>query len=661
VTGSKFRALAGGPRALEGALLAALTLAGALWAAGVHHRLAVAFFKEQFLGLVLALALSAVFIGVRPSRRAPGDRVPWYDWWLAAAGAAVGLYVTVFFPTIAYQLGVITADKVVLGALAIVLVLEATRRLVGWVMVGLGGAVILYAKFAYLLPGPLEGKGASWERIAVYLYLDTNSLLGLPLTVTAGMVVAFILLGQMLYAVGGDRFLTDLAMAMMGRYRGGSAKVAVVGSSLFGTVSGSAVSNVVVDGPITIPLMKRAGYAPHVAAAIEAVASTGGQIMPPVMGVAAFLIAEFLDIPYGEVALAALIPALLYYLALFVQVDLEAAKQGLSGLPRAELPRLGAVVRRGARFLIPLGLLLYTLMFAGWEAGRAGMAAVVATLAVGVVQREGRLGLGRLLGTLVETGRIVLDIVAITAVAGFVIGVLQLSGLGFKFSYMLVSLAGGSSLALLALTALVSIVLGMGMPTAIVYVMLAVLVGPAVVQLGIAPLGAHLFLFYFGMLSMITPPVCLATYAAASIGQADFMKTGWTGMRLGVVAYVVPFVFAYHPALLMQGSPLDIALAAGTAVIGVVLLGVGCAGYLLRPLGPAQRVWAALAGLLLIPPPSSWAWLLVNLVGLGLGLALVLAEWMATRVSKGASTAPSEPPPGEVAPAKPALDYRRGP
>jgi TRAP transporter 4TM/12TM fusion protein len=626
VTGGKFRTLRGPAGGVERALLAMLVVLGALWSGDVHHWLPVTFFKEQYLGLFLAVALAATFLTVKPFPAAAADRVPWYDWLLAAAGLAGGLYIAVYFPAMAYTLGVLSADKVALGAVTVLLLFEATRRLVGWVMVALGGAFIVYAKFAWLFPGMLEGKGSSWERIAVYLYLDTNSLLGLPLSVTAGMVVAFILFGQVLYAVGGDKFLTDVALAMMGRYRGGPAKVSVVGSCLFGTVSGSAVSNVVVDGPITIPLMKRTGYAPHVAAAIEAVASTGGQIMPPVMGIAAFLIAEFLAIPYSEVALAAVIPALLYYLAIFVQVDLEAARHGLHGLPSEQIPRLGGVMRRGWSFLVPLGILLYTLMIAVWEPGRAGMAAVVATIAVGLLQRQDGLTLARLGRALIETGRVLLDIVAITAVAGCVIGMLQLSGLGFTFSVVLINLAGGNSLALLVLTAIVCIILGMGMPTAIIYVMLAVLVGPALVKLGVAPLGAHLFLFYFGMLSMITPPVCLATYAAASIGGADFMKAGWTGMRLGVVAYVVPFVFAYHPALLMQGSATDIALAAVSAVIGVVMLAVGCVGYLFRPLTPVRRAGMALAGVLLIPPISSGVWLAANVAGLALGLALVLVE-----------------------------------
>ncbi|MBI4590172.1 MAG: TRAP transporter fused permease subunit [Candidatus Rokubacteria bacterium] len=623
---SKFRSLTGAARAAERALLSALTLVGAAWALQAHQLLAHAVFKEQYLGLFLALALGAVFLGVKSHARSPGHRVPLYDWLLCLGGLTVGAYVAVMYPTIAYRLGVLTADKVGLGALAILLVLEATRRLVGWVMVALGAAFILYAKFAYLLPDPFAAKGSSWERIAVYLYLDTNGLFGLPLAVTATIVVAFIFFGQALYAVGGDKFLTNLALVAMGRYRGGPAKVAVVASSLFGTVSGSAVSNVVVDGAITIPMMKRSGYAPHLAAAIEAVASTGGQMMPPVMGVAAFLIAEYLAIPYGEVALAAVIPALLYYLALFVQVDLEAARGHLAGLPRDRLPRFGSVMGQGWSFLVPLVLLVYALMIAVWEAGKAGMVAVIATLVVGALQREDRLTVRKLLTAIEETGRVLLDIVVITALAGFVIGVLQLSGLGFKFSLLLVSLAGGNAFALLALTAIVCIVLGMGMPTAVIYVMLAVLVGPALVQLGIAPLGAHLFLFYFGMLSMITPPVCLATYAAASIARADFMQTGWAGVRLGIVAYLVPFFFAYHPALLLKGTPAEIFLAAITAAGGVILLGIGCAGFLFRPLGWAKRGLAALAGLLLFPPPSGAFWLASNVGGLALGILLVLWE-----------------------------------
>lgn len=636
---TKFRTLTGPARGIELVLLCALTLVGAAWAGEVHIQLGLAVFKEQFLGLFLALAFPSAFVAVKARRDEPGDRVPWHDWLLAAAGAVTGGYLLVRYPVLAAQLAVLTPDKVWLGALAILLVLEATRRLVGWSLVILAAVFILYAKFAYLLPGAFYARGASWERIAAYLYLDASGLLGLPLTVAAAIVVAFILFGQALYAVGGDKFLTDLALAAMGRYRGGSAKVAICSSSLFGTVSGSAVSNVVVDGAITIPMMKRTGYPSHLAAATEAVASTGGQIMPPVMGVAAFLIAEFLNIPYGEVALAAVIPACLYYLALFIQVDLEAAKHGLTGMPRAELPRFWPVMRRGWVFIVPLAVLVYTLMVDTWEAGKAGMAAVIATFLVGLMQKATRPSLRGVVKAFEDTGRTLLEIVVISGVAGFVIGTLALSGLGFKMSMILTTAAGGNALLLLVLTAIVCIILGMGMPTAVVYIMLAVLVGPTLVQLGVEPLGAHLFLFYFGMLSMITPPVCLATFAAASLARSDFWQTGWAGMRLGIVAYVVPFIFVFHPALLMKGPLADIVAAIVTASVGVYLMSIGLAGFLFRRVGWIERALAMIAGLMLIPPPSGAVLTAVNLAGLLIGGVLVLVEWHGVSARKASAAA----------------------
>ncbi|HSF05248.1 MAG TPA: TRAP transporter fused permease subunit [Methylomirabilota bacterium] len=626
----KFRTLSGTPRTLERAALVLLTLVGGAWATKLQHYLPGAIFNEQYLGLFLGLGLAPVFICMRAGPRAPVDRVPWYDWLCAVAALMVGLYVAVFYPTIAYTLGIITWDKLLLGVVTVLLVLESVRRVAGWALMWIAVACLLYAKFAWLLPGIFYAKGSSWARIAVYLYLDTNGILGIPLAVTANIVVAFIFFGQALYAVGGDRFLTDLAQVVMGRYRGGAAKMAVVSSTLYGTVSGSAVANVVVDGAVTIPMMKRAGYPPHLAAAIEAVASNGGQIMPPVMGAAAFLMAEYLSIPYGQVALAAAIPACLYYLALFVQVDLEAAKHGLAGLPREQIPRLGPVMRLGWVFLTPLAVLMYTLMLAGWEAGQAGMLAVGTTLLVGSLQKQTRPTWSKLVAMLESTGRTMLELVAIVTLAGVVIGTLQLSGFTSKLPIVLVGMAGGSTFLLLVLTAVVSILLGMSLPTTVVYVTLAVLVGPALAQLGIVPLAAHLFLFYFGMLSLITPPDCLATYAAAAIAKADFWRTGWTGMRLGIVAYIVPFIFVYHPALILEGSMLEIVATVLTASVGVALLGIACAGYLFRPLGWSRRLWGIAAGMLLILPPQTLVPVaLLDLIGFGLGLALVVSERLA--------------------------------
>ncbi len=590
----RFRSLSGGPAKLLRALLISLTVLGSLWALEVHNYFQITFFKQQYLALFLALALASVFIAVKAYTKQPADGVPWYDWLLALGGLAIGLYVTVLYPTIAYRLGVLSPDRWIFGGLALVIILEATRRVAGGTLAWLALGVILYTKFAEGLPGIFYAKSSSWARIASYLYLDSNGMLGLPLDVAAGVVVAFILFGQALYAVGGDKFLTDLALIATGRYRGGPAKVSVVSSALFGTVSGSAVANVVVDGAITIPLMKRTGFPAHMAGAIEAVASNGGQIMPPVMGAAAFLMAEFLNIPYGQVALAAAIPACLYYLALFTQIDLEAAKRGLLGLPAEQIPKFRNVV---------------------------------AVFIVGAIQKETRPSFKKLVTAFEETGKTLLDIAVITALAGIVIGALHLSGFTFKISLLLVTLSGNNVFLLLLITALGCLFLGLPLPTTVVYITLAVLAAPALVQLGIPPLAAHLFLFYFGMVSLITPPDCLPVYIAASIARANFWQTGWTAMRLGIAAYFVPFIFALHPPLILMGSLKEILIAITTAAIGVIMLGAGCAGYLFRPLSWTMRGLLWLASLLLLLPSTSNVLLLADFVGFTLGAAIVAWEW----------------------------------
>jgi TRAP transporter 4TM/12TM fusion protein len=638
---TKFRSLSGAAKILERTLLFALTLVSAAWAGEVHVLLNWAFFKEQFLGLFFALGMAGVFLRVKAVLQEPGDRVPWYDWLACFGSLLAGAYITVMYPSIAYRLGILSPERWLLGGLAVLLILEATRRVAGWALVWVGVTCIVYAKFAYVFPGLFYAQGSSWQRIASYLYLDSSGLLGVPLTVAASVVVAFIFFGQALYAVGGDKFITEVALIAMGKYRGGPAKVSVVSSALFGTVSGSAVANVAIDGAITIPLMKRTGYPAHIAAAIEAVASNGGQIVPPVMGAAAFLMAEFLNIPYGQIALAAAVPAALYYLALFTQVDLEAAKHGLGGLPANQIPKFRGVMRLGWVFLFPLGFLIYVLMWENWEAGKAGMVTVLLTFIVGFFQKETRPTFTGILKCIEDTGRTLLDIVVITSLAGLVIGALQLAGLTFKLSLILSSLAGGNVLLLLTLTALVCILLGMSLPTSVVYITLAVLVGPALTQLGVDPLAAHLFLFYFGMLSLITPPDCLATYTAAAIANSDFWKTGWTGMRLGIAAYVVPFVFALHPALILRGAWSEIVFALLASFAGTFLLAVGCAGYLFRPLNWVNRSLFCLSGLLLMLPTWQGAWLIADAAGLILGVGLIIWERSRSSPVRSPSTQPT--------------------
>ena len=593
----KWRTLGGTPLYIQNVLLVAITLLCAAWSIDLHHIVGLPIFKEQFLALIFALAMAAIFIGLKTHKSVTSDKVPFYDWILALLCVVCGLFVVIGYREIVETIGELRPERVILGYLSVLLVFEATRRATGWALVIMGAVFIGYSALSHLAPGILNVPSTSLNRIATYLYLDNNALLGTPLDVTTSIIVAFILFGRVLFAANGDKFLNDFALTTMGKYRGGPAKVAVVASSLFGTISGSAVSNVVMDGPITIPMMRRSGYRGHLAAAIEAVASTGGQIMPPVMGIVAFLMVDILQVSYGEVIIAAALPALMYYLALFVQIDLEAAKNKLTGVDTKDAPSVGNILVRGWVFIIPIFLLIWTLIAEGWAPGRSAMLAVAATLAVSIFNKATRPTLYKLWLAVRETGQTVLELVIITALAGMIIGSIQISTLGFNFSLLLTQLAGDSALSLLLMTALVCIVLGMGMPSGVIYLMLALLIAPALVETGIPKMAAHLFIFYYGMLSMITPPICIATFAACAVANTDFWKTGLAGVRLGIVAYVVPFVFVFQPELIFEGSAGMIAAVALKTALGVCVLAVGMAGYLFRPMTMPEQIVATVSGI----------------------------------------------------------------
>ncbi|MBO0764506.1 MAG: TRAP transporter fused permease subunit [Hyphomicrobiaceae bacterium] len=624
----KYRRLSGVALLVGQAALVLPVIAACVWAIELHHMVGLVIFNEQFLVSMLACALVACFINVRAGPWAPFDRVAWYDWLLVLMSLVACGYVIVNYGRLVHELSVLAPERIALGAVAILVVCEATRRMTGWTLVLVALCFILYARYGDVMPGVLAVPPSTWERIAVYTYLDSTALLGLPLDVTANTITTFVLFGAILKSVKGDTFITDLALVAMGRYRGGPAKVSVVASTLFGMVSGSAVSNVAVVGPISIPMMQRAGYPKEHAAAIEAVSSTGGQIMPPVMGITAFLMADFLSIPYSQVVLAALIPALLYYCAIFFQVDLQAAKRGLKGVPVADLPRLGATLRRGFGFFIPLAILIYTVMFAAWAPGRAGLAAAVIALLVGAVSSRTRPSFRELWRALVSTGHTMMDILLMTAVAGVVIGALQLAGLGYSMSSILIALAGDNILLILAMTGIVCIILGMALPTAVIYTMLAVLVAPALVQLGVDRIAAHLFIFYMGMLSMITPPVCFATFTAAAIARSGLWETAAASMQYGIAAYLLPFFFPFSLGLLMIGGPVEVSVAFATAVAGVFALAAALVGYLFKPLNPLFRLLLFVLGAIaMVSPFESSTMLMANIVGLT-GAALIVAyEW----------------------------------
>ena len=627
---NRFRSLKGPFGFLEKIVLGAIPISGLLFVLDVPGYLHRAILTEQYLGLFLALILCGTFLAVPGSDKGPRNRIPWHDLCLAGAGLLSGAYLMIFYsdPAPLIKLGYITWERLPLALLAVFLILEALRRLVGWFLVGLVFLFLLYARFTDLIPGLLGGRGTPWESLLNSLYLSSDFLLGIPLSAGATVVLPFILFGSVLIETGGGLLLTSFSTAIFGRFRGGPAKVAILASSLFGTISGSPVANVAVDGAITIPMMKAIGYRPHVAAAIEAVASTGGQIMPPVMGVASFIMAEFLAVPYREVVIAAVIPALLYYIALFVQVDLEAAKMGLRGLSREALPPVAPVLKETLSFILPLAVLVYAMFLIPLSAGKSGAVAALTAVAAGFVRKENRAAPLRLLRVLPGTGRAMLDLGALLAAAGIIVGVAAVTGLGFKLSAALLEIGKGSAFLLLLSTAVVSMILGMGLPTSAVYILLAILVAPALVQYGILPIAAHFFIFYFGVIAVITPPIAFASFTAASIGGASPMQTGWAGTRLAALAYLVPFLFVYSPALLMKGSAWEIAVSLATAIVGTWILGMALVGYWFRPLLWPARFFLALSAIGLLIPlrgEEMVGWV-VNILGAAVAAPLLLRE-----------------------------------
>ncbi len=627
---SRFRNLNRNLRILTRILLILLPLAGIFFIMDTPSYLGWSFLREQYYGIVLTLVLPLSFLLIPATSNAKRDRLPWYDAILSILGAVVGLYLIIFYPSILTRLGIISWDRILVCAIAILLILEGARRMTGWALPILGLFFIFYARYTWLAPGVFKGPGIPWERLINSLFLDPNAVLGIPMEVTAVIVVAYILFGNMLFGVGGGEFLTNFAMALFGRYRGGPAKMAVSASCLFGTISGSAVSNVVATGVVTIPLMKKTGYKPHIAGAIEAVASTGGQIMPPIMGAAAFIIAEYTGIPYSKVAISAFLPALLYYICLFFQVDLEAGKTGLRGLAKEQLPPLKGILNEAYLFVIPLGALVYALFILYLSAGKAALFGVIFIMVVSFIRSKTRFRFGWLLGALENTGKGLLELTLVVATAGLIIGAINFSGVGFVFPLLMGRLAGENIILLLVIISIANIILGMGMPTVAVYILLSVLMAPILVQLGINLLAAHLFILYYGILSMITPPVCFAAYAGASLAGADSMRTGYSAMRLGILAYIVPFLFIFSPALLMMGSVLNIIISFFTAVAGCFMLGCGLVGYLFKPIGWVSRFLMGISGILLLIPLQSQFFIttiLVNVLGLLLASLLIFLEW----------------------------------
>lgn len=614
-------------------LSAIITVLALAWAVDLHVRLGYLLFTEQALAIILGLSYLIIFLTI-PIR--DGGRIaPWYDITAGILGALACVLVAVRFPVVSEE-GIFLhpVETAIGGVIILPLMLESLRRTAGPSLVVIVMAFIAYGLIGHYVPGRLEGKSKEFFDLAGFLAFDTAALFGLSMRVVCLVVILFIFLGQMLLRTGGSEWFTDLAAALMGRTRGGAAKVSVVASGLFGTISGSAVSNVASTGVITIPLMTEAGFTPRTAGAIEAVASTGGQIMPPIMGAAGFLMAEFLDVPYTDVLLAALIPALLFYVAVFIQVDLEAARHNIPRIPEDRIPPLGQVLKEGWQFILPFVVLLVLLFRYNRTPEESALAAALSIIVVSVTigYKGRRLTPVGLWQAICATGESSIGIVIIGAMAGTIIGILDGTGLGFGMTYVLVQFGEGNLIGLLAITAVTCIVLGMGMPTAGIYLLLATLAAPPLIKLGVPPMSAHLFVLYFGIMSMITPPVALCAFTAANLSGANPMETGVTAVRLGWTAFVVPFLFVFAPTLIMVGGAGQIILAVITAIAGVWLASAGMLGYFTRPLAWPMRVIFMIAGLaLLIPAEAFDNAIYVDAMGAVIGSLAIARELLVHR------------------------------
>jgi TRAP transporter 4TM/12TM fusion protein len=632
------------------ALRAAVVIIVVGWILNIPGRLQIGLFTEQILVAVLGLSLALTFLSFPLSFGETGEEavaakaldkktaeVGWIDVVLAAAALISCFYVAIRYPALIVELVTRPWYGILIASVIVLLVFEASRRVTGLALVLIVLALCAHAMFSYLLPEAFAARPVALSRLVVYLGIDTNALLGTTLQIAVVVVVPFIIMGQVLARCGGSDFFADLAAALMGRFRGGAAKIAVVGSAFFGMISGSAVANVASVGTITIPLMKRAGFPGHIAAGIEAVGSTGGQIAPPVMGAAAFLMAEYLQVAYAEVMVAAIIPAFLYYAALFIQVDLESVKLGVMGTPKQSLPRVGKVLRDGWHFVIPFVVLVIGLVWLNWE---PEYAALVATVLIGilamVVPHKGRrLSFGEVIGAAVSAGGAAVDIIAITAIAGILIGAMSITGVAFSLTQQLLTISGGSIGLLLIITAFAAFILGLPLPTTGVYIILATLAAPALVQAGIPAMQAHLFVLFNGILGMVTPPVALAAFAAATIAKSDQWQTGWTAMRIGWCAYFLPFMFVYTPALVMNAGPLVVILHVALSLLGIFLGTVAVVGYCFAPVSWPYRIGYAIVGLSLLVQPTMFdgAWWVIG-VGAVLGAIAIGYEIMRGRARR---------------------------
>ena len=579
----------------------------------------ISLYTEQYLGIYLSMILFGIYI-THPYKKGADFTV--LDLILALLALPAGLYLTFQYPTIALNMGTIDTARTVFGILTLLLILEGLRRSMGISLVIICSVFLLYTKFGSHIPGILHCRALTLPKMISYIYIDPNSLLYM-LSFGCTVGVAFIFFGQILLHYGGGKCFIDFAMLFCGKSQGGSAKTAVVASSLVGTITGAPMSNVLLTGSVTIPMMKEAGYPPETAGAVEAVASSGGQIMPPVMGIAAFIIAETLGVAYSKVALAALIPAFLFYFATFVQVHMDAGKLKLKKIPADQLPKPKVAWKNGWYIIPPIVCIIVCMFNLGIPAAMSALIASAVALPFLALKPENRKNFFKsFLGALRECGELMIGIGIVMAMAGIVVGCINATGLAFNLSLTLTRFGENHVLLLLLCAAVASLILGMGMPSVAAYSLVAILVAPALIQYGIPAMAAHLFVFYFAVISNITPPVAVSCFAAAPLAGANSTKVGFTAFRLAIAAYIVPFVFCFVPSLIMIGEAWEILVNAGLCCFAIFGVCIALSGYWLRHTPMIMRL-ALCAAAAIILWPSSY---LVNAIGVLVLFLLLLPD-----------------------------------
>ena len=540
----------------------------------------------------------------------------------AVLGAATPAYLVIQYRELITRAGTVSPVDTVVGGLGILLVIEATRRVVGLPMVTVVLAFIAYAFLGPYMPGVLAHRGLTPEQLIGHLYFTTEGIFGIPLGVSSTFIFLFILFGAYLESTGLGKFFIDLANAVAGWASGGPAKVAVLSSGLMGTVSGSSVANVVGTGSLTIPMMKKLGYNANFAGAVEAAASTGGQLMPPVMGAAAFLMAEFVGVPYIDVVKAAAIPALLYFTGVWLGVHFEAKRKKLKGIPRAELPNPLTLLKERGHLAIPLIVIVY-LLVSGYTPMRAALVAIFLSILCAMLRKSTRMKPIEIVYGLERGAKGVLGVLVACASAGIIIGVVTKTGVGLRLASGLIDLAGGMLLPAMFFTMITAIVLGMGVPTTANYVITSTIAAPALEQMGVPVLAAHMFVFYFGIIADVTPPVALAAYAGAGISGGNALKTGVHASKLAIAAFIIPYVFVLSPVLLMvDATPLAIVSVTLTALLGMIAISSALCGFLADHCRPYERILLIIAGLLMIKPGG-----ITDLVGLVLFVVILVMQY----------------------------------